>query len=95
MNDAARDYIESWFFGKWCQEHGRNSQGKFIDKVWSMFTGNEDNDIVACYKEVLKEDENATYIEVKNLLSDYANEVIYSFYEDDMLPEKYVSAYIA
>lgn len=95
MNDAAKDYIESWFFGKFCKAESCKSQSEFIDKTWNMFTGNEDSDIISCYKEVLKEDANATYIEVKNLLSDYANEVIYSFYEDDMLPEKYVDAYIA
>lgn len=95
MNCAAKDYIESWFFDKFCKAEGCKSQSEFIDRTWNMFTGNEDSDIVACYNDVLKEDTNATYIEVKNLLSDYANEVIYSFYEDDMLPEKYVNAYIA
>lgn len=90
MTEHIRDFVESWFFD-FCKGKDFDSRNEFIDHVWNLYNGTNVTDVDHCFNDgiVLCLSVDGLLDEIKDLLSDFAMDVVWSLYEDEELPDCY------
>lgn len=88
-------FVESWFYDKFCKAKDCSSQKEFIDRTWNLCYFKNDDDVKACLHDAIEAgfSEPFKYSKIKNWLADYANDVIFTFWEDGDLPDHYAKMY--
>jgi hypothetical protein len=88
-------FVESWFYDKFCKAADCKSQEEFIDRTWNLCYLKNDDDVKACSRAAIEAgfSDKYDFYRIKNWLSDYANDVIFSMWEDGDLPDHYAKMY--
>lgn len=93
MTVKTANFIEDWFFDSFCRMSDVE-RDEFIKRLWGLYRCTNEKDVEICKS---KADENLDYKididDIRDLLSDYAHDVIYELYCDNLLPDKYISMY--
>lgn len=95
MTNELSKFVESWFFDTFCKAKDCKDQDEFIDRVWNLYRYDNDKDVEACINAAAENDIIAhnAWKEIRNDLADYAGDVIFSFWEDNCLPDYYADLY--
>jgi hypothetical protein len=95
MANELSKFVESWFFDYFCKAKDCKSQDEFVDRVWGLYSYDNDDDVDVCINAAV---ENGFVVtdslkEIQNDLADYAGDVVWELYDDGMLPNKYAVLY--
>jgi hypothetical protein len=86
-----RNFVESWFFDEFCANKYNYSQDELVDRIWSFFSYSNDIDLESCCKDASDKGFIVDSDDIKNYLADFAGDVVFNMYEDDLLPDMYAS----
>ena len=91
MTEQIRNFVESWFFDNFCRGKDFDSRDEFIDHVWNLYNETSVTDVESCFDDAIDCGlvVGGLLDEIKNLLSDFASDVVWGLYEDGELPDCY------
>lgn len=95
MTQQLYDFVDSWFYDEFCKAKDCLSHDSFVSRTWRLYRKSNDPYVDECLNRAIKADLATVndYRDVRDLLSDFAGDVIHDLCENNDLPYHYADLY--